>query len=136
MHGDRCLNDDTWLKANTEVFGEFKWQGHRLIVAHRPDFAAEMGARRDQHIAELEQDAARWADKLDGQDGGPKHKSRKLSDSGAKARLYKAVCDAELALNIGEKSSAPKIWGKPRCRAQVLSNCGMTNRRTYINKYT
>jgi transposase len=88
---------DTCLKASTEVIGEFKWQGHRLIVAHRPDFAAEMGARRDKHIAELEQDAARWADKLDGQDGGRKHQGRKLSDSGAKARLYQAVCEAKLA---------------------------------------
>ena len=91
------FHDGTCLKASTEVIGEFKWQGHRLIVAHRPDFAAEMGARRDKHIAELEQDAARWADKLDGQDGGRKHKGRKLSDSGAKARLYQAVCEAKLA---------------------------------------
>jgi transposase len=97
---DEMLADfhaDTCLKASTEVFGEFQWQGHRLIVAHRPDSAAEMGARRDQHIAELEQDAARWASKLDGQDGGRKHKGRKLSDSGAKARLYQAVCEAKLA---------------------------------------
>jgi len=97
---DELLADfhaNTCLKASTEVFGEFKWQGHRLIVAHRPDFATEMSARRDKHIAELEQDAARWADKLDGQDGGAKHKGRRLSDSGAKARLYQAVCEAKLA---------------------------------------
>ena len=56
-----------------------------------------MSARRDKHIAELEQDAARWADKLDAQDGGAKHKGRRLSDSGAKARLYQAVCEAKLA---------------------------------------
>jgi len=91
------FHDDTCLKASAEVIGEFKWQGHRLIVAHRPDFATEMSARRDKHIAELEQDAARWADKLDGQDGGAKHKGRRLSDSGAKARLYQAVCEAKLA---------------------------------------
>jgi len=97
---DELLADfhaNTCLKASTEVFGEFKWQGHRLIVAHRPDFATEMSARRDKHIAELEQDAARWADKLDAQDGGAKHKGRRLSDSGAKARLYQAVCEAKLA---------------------------------------
>jgi transposase len=87
----------TCLKADAEVFGEFEWLGHRLIVAHRPDSAAEMGARRDGQIAELEQDAARWTNKLDGQDGGAKHKGRKLSDSGAKARFYHAVCDARLA---------------------------------------
>jgi len=90
---DELLADfhaNTCLKASTEVFGEFKWQGHRLIVAHRPDFATEMSA-------ELEQDAARWADKLDAQDGGAKHKGRRLSDSGAKARLYQAVCEAKLA---------------------------------------
>ena len=64
------FHDDTSLKASTEVIGEFKWQGHRLIVAHRPDFVAEMGARGDKHIAKLEQEAARWADKLYGLDGG------------------------------------------------------------------
>jgi transposase len=68
-----------------------------MIVAHRPHFAAEMSARRDKHIAELEQDAARGADKLDGQDGRRKHKGRKPSDSGAQARLYQAVCEAKLA---------------------------------------
>ena len=41
--------------------------------------------------------ANQWAGKLDGQDAGVKGKGRKLSDSGAKARLYHEVCDAHLA---------------------------------------
>ena len=38
-----------------------------------------------------------WAGKLDDQDDGKKHRGRKLSDSGAKARFYHAVCEAHLS---------------------------------------
>jgi transposase len=55
------------------------------------------GQRRDAQIAELETEAAHLTGKLDGQDGGQRHKGRKLSDSGAKARFYQAVCEARLA---------------------------------------
>ena len=37
-----------------------------------------------------------WAGKLVDQDGGVKRRGRKLSDSGAKARFYHAVCEAKL----------------------------------------
>ncbi len=80
-----------------EVLGEVAWHGHRLIVAHRPDMAAEQGAARDARIAELEADAARWAGTLDGQDAGVRRRGRKLSDAGTTARFYKAVCEARLA---------------------------------------
>jgi hypothetical protein len=33
--------------ATDEVVGEFEWQGHRLIVAHRPTLAKELTNRRD-----------------------------------------------------------------------------------------
>ena len=42
-------------------------------------------------------EAARLTGKLDGQDGGRRFKGRQLSDSGAKARFYQAVCEAKLA---------------------------------------
>ena len=83
--------------ASDEIVGEFAWQGHRLIVAHRPDTAGDLGVRRDTRIAELEAEAEHLGGKLDDQDGGKRHKGRKLSDSGAKARFYHAVCEAKLA---------------------------------------
>lgn len=83
--------------ATEEIVSEHAWQGHRLIVAHRPDLAAELGAARDARIAELETDAARWAGKLDGQEAGQLYRGRKLSDAGTTARFYKAVSDAHLA---------------------------------------
>jgi len=91
------FHTQTCLKAKAETLGEFQWQGHRLIVAHQPELAAELTARRDAHIAELETEAARLAGKLDGQEGGRRFKGRQLSDSGAKARFYQAVCEAKLA---------------------------------------
>lgn len=83
--------------ATAEIFSEQAWQGHRLIVAHRPDLAAELRAARDARIAELETDGARWAGKLDGQDAGARYRGRKLSDAGTTAKFYKAVTDAHLA---------------------------------------
>jgi transposase len=83
--------------ATEEIVSEFEWQGHRLIVAHSPDSASDLGQRRNARIAELETEAARLTGKLDGQDGGQRRKGRKLSDSGAKARFYQAVCEARLA---------------------------------------
>lgn len=82
--------------AREEVFGEFEWQGHRLIVAHRPDTAAELTERRRARIAELEQEALRMTGKLEAQEDGQVFRGRKLSDSGVKARFYQAVCDANL----------------------------------------
>ena len=83
--------------ATAEVFGELKWQGFRLIVAHRPDRASEQSRVRDERIAALEADAAQWAEKLDAQEAGPTRPGKKLSDAGTTARFYKAVADAHLA---------------------------------------
>lgn len=87
----------TCAGACKEVTGGFQWQGHRLIVAHRPDLAQEQGRRRDEQIAALNEDAARWTGKLNAQDEGQRYRGRKLSDAGVTARFYKAVSDARLA---------------------------------------
>ena len=91
FHQRRCLT------ASEEVVGELKWQGFRLLVAHRPDQASEQGQARDLKIAALEADAAKWAGKLDGQEVGQTYRGKKLSDAGTTARFYKAVGDAHLA---------------------------------------
>jgi transposase len=87
----------TMQAATSEVIGEARWQGHRLVVAHNPARAREQTDARRHRIAELEARAAQLAGKLDGQDAGEVHRGRKLSDSGAKARFFHEVCDARLA---------------------------------------
>ena len=84
-------------QATAEVTGELAWQGLRLIVAHDPATAAQQTARRDGEIETLVSQGEQWAGKLVEQDGGVKHRGRKLSDSGAKARFYHAVCEAHLS---------------------------------------
>lgn len=91
------FHKQTCLTATDEVVGELVWQGFRLIVAHRPEVAREQGAARDERIALLEADAARWAGKLDGQETGQTYRGKKLSDAGTTARFYKAVSEAHLA---------------------------------------
>ena len=83
--------------ATQEIIEETSWQGLRLVVAHHPQRAGEQAQLRNERIAALQEQAQAWAGKLDGQDAGQKAKGRKLSDSGAKARLYRAVCEAHLA---------------------------------------
>ncbi len=84
-------------EATAEVTGEMEWSGFRLIVAHRPDMAEAQHDKRNQTIQSLEEDAAKWAGKLDRQDGGRVYRGRKLSDAGVTARFYKAVSDAHIA---------------------------------------
>jgi transposase len=83
--------------AKEEVVGELVWQKLRLVVAHDPDTAQGMREARQTKMADLEAQAAAWSGKLDGQDEGVKSRGKKLSDSGAKARLYHAVKEARLA---------------------------------------
>ena len=80
-----------------EIVEESSWQGLRLVVAHNPLRAQEQSQLRRDKIKELEAQAQKWAGKLDQQDAGQKAKGRKLSDSGAKARLFHAVKEAHLA---------------------------------------
>lgn len=90
FHQSACLD------ADEEVFEEFEWKGYRLVVAHHPDMAEELKNKRAEKIQALEDDAERWASKLDHQDTGKSYRGRKLSDAGVTARLFKAVGDAHL----------------------------------------
>ena len=83
--------------ADQEIVGELRWRNLRLVVAHNPEVAREAQALRRERIETLEAQASAWVGKLDAQDAGVKARGKKLSDSGAKARLYHAVKDAHLA---------------------------------------
>ena len=83
--------------AKQEVVGETTWNGLRLIVAHDPQVATEMTAKRDLQIQTLEAQAAAWVGKLDAQDEGKKRPGRKLSDGGVRARFYREVSDLHLS---------------------------------------
>ena len=85
------------MQASTEIVGEIEWNGLRLIAAHDPLTALEQRVKRSAKMAELEDLAKGWVGKLDGQDQGVKKKGRKLSDSGVKARFYRAVCEAHFS---------------------------------------
>ena len=80
-----------------DIVTEYQWQGHRLVVAHNPQRAAEQTEERLQRIQALELRAAQLAGKLDAQEAGKVQRGRKLSDSGAKARFFHEVSDAHLA---------------------------------------
>lgn len=84
-------------QASEEVVEEAQWQGHRLVVAHNPQRAAEQTQERLAKIHTLQQRADQLVGKLDAQDGGAVQRGRKLSDSGAKARFFHEVSDAHLA---------------------------------------
>jgi transposase len=98
------LHDAHCAQATTEVMGETVWkvpgvdgeQSLRLVWAHDPQVAAEQGQRRQHSIDELIAQAQARAGKLDEQDQGKAFKGRRLSDSGAKAWLYREVIDARL----------------------------------------
>ena len=83
--------------ATAEVIDELRWKGHRLVVAHNPERGQEQTQRRRERIAALQLRAQALAGKLDAQDDGEVKRGRKLSDSGAKARLFHEVCEAHLA---------------------------------------
>ena len=83
--------------AKEEVIDEVLWNQSRLVIAHNPVQALEQTTLRRARITELQTKAQQWAGKLDGQDAGDTGRGRKLSDSGAKARLYHEVCEAHLA---------------------------------------
>ena len=83
--------------AKEEVIDEVLWNESRLVIAHNPVQALEQTTLRRARITELQTKAQQWAGKLDGQDVGDTGRGRKLSDSGAKARLYHEVSEAHLA---------------------------------------
>jgi len=84
-------------KAEQELIEEASWHDLRLVVAHHPQRAKEQTQLRQERIAALKTQAQAWAGKLDEQDGGVSARGRKLSDSGAKARLSHEVKEAHLA---------------------------------------
>ena len=84
-------------QASEEVLEEAQWQGHRLVVAHNPQRAAEQSQERLAKVHALQQRADQLAGKLDAQDAGVTQRGRKLSDSGAKARFFHEVSEAHLA---------------------------------------
>lgn len=79
---------------------------------------------RNERIAEIQAKAARWAGKLDGQDAGEHARGRKLSDSGAKARLYHEVCEAHLArivkVDLKSELFSYVIDEEAKARAQMM----------------
>ena len=90
------LQAEQLANASAEIQTETQWQDLRLIVAHNPDTAKAQTAARRSKIAELEQQAAQWVSKLDGQDAGQSQRGRKLSDGGVRAKFYRSVCEAHL----------------------------------------
>lgn len=91
------LHDRSCRAARQEVIGELTWHDLRLVVAHDPVNAALQTQRRRERIADLEAQAEQWTGKLTAQDKGVKQRGRKLSDSGATAHFYRAVCEARLS---------------------------------------
>ena len=88
---------DQYVGGEQEVVGEVPWRTLRLVVAHNPRVATATQTLRRERIQGLEAQAAAWVGKLDAQDAGVKARGKKLSDSGAKARLYHAVKEGHLA---------------------------------------
>jgi hypothetical protein len=72
-------------------------QQHRLVLAHDPEVAQRRSALRREQLRELLSLGEQWGGRLDAQDAGVRRRGRPLSDSGAKARLYHAVREANLA---------------------------------------
>ncbi len=91
------FHDKQCASAKQEVLGEVVWNELRLVIAHDPQVALDTGAKRDKRIEELHKQAAQWVGKLDSQDTDKPKPGRKLSDGGARARFYHAVCEAHLA---------------------------------------
>jgi len=91
FHRDACT------PAAEEIIGELAWNDLRLVVAHDPVMATIQTQRRSERIDTLIAQGEQWAGKLVDQDGGVQKRGRKLSDSGAKARFYHAVCEAHLS---------------------------------------
>ncbi len=103
--------------ATAELFGEAAWQGLRLIWAHDPERAAEQTQARQRRIDEIVASAQARAGKLDAQDDGEVFRGRRLSDSGAKAWMFREVSEAHLGAII-------KVAGVRHQIAQVFDLIG------------
>ena len=110
--------------ATQEVVSEHAWNDLRLVVAHDPVTAAAKTGQRNERIDALIRQADEWSGKLTEQDEGVKHRGRKLSDSGAKARFYHAVSEAHLSrilkVDLGEELFSYHIDEKARRLAEMM----------------
>ncbi len=110
--------------ATQEVISEHAWNDLRLVVAHDPVTAATKTQQRNERIDALIRQADEWSGKLTEQDEGVKHRGRKLSDSGAKARFYHAVSEAHLSriikVDLGEELFSYHIDDKAKRLAEMM----------------
>ena len=110
--------------ATQEVISEQVWNDLRLVVAHDPVAAASKTEQRNERIDALTRQADQWSGKLIEQDEGVKHRGRKLSDSGAKARFYHAVSEAHLSriikVDLGEDLFSYHIDDKAKRLAEMM----------------
>lgn len=110
--------------ATQEVISEQAWNDLRLVVAHDPVTATTKTEQRNERIDALIRQADQWSGKLTEQDEGVKHRGRKLSDSGAKARFYHAVSEAHLSriikVDLGEELFSYHIDDKAKRLAEMM----------------
>ena len=118
FHEQQCAT------ATQEVISEQSWNGLRLVAAHDPMAAATKTEQRNARIDALVRQADEWSGKLTEQDEGVKHRGRKLSDSGAKARFYHAVSEAHLSriikVDLGEELFSYHIDDKAKRLAEMM----------------
>ena len=118
FHEQQCAT------ATHEVTSEQAWNNLRLVVAHDPVTAATKTEQRNERIDALIRQADQWSGKLTEQDEGVKHRGRKLSDSGAKARFYHAVSEAHLSriikVDLGEELFSYHIDDKAKRLAEMM----------------
>ncbi len=110
--------------ATQEVIAEHAWNDLRLVAAHDPATAVTKTQQRNERIDALIRQADEWSSKLTEQDEGVKHRGRKLSDSGAKARFYHAVSEAHLSriikVDLGEELFSYHIDDKAKRLAEMM----------------
>jgi transposase len=110
--------------ATQEVISEQAWNALRLVVAHDPVAPATKTQQRNERIDALICQADEWTGKLTEQDEGVKHRGRKRSDSGAKARFYHAVSEAHLSrlikVDLAEELFSYHIDDKAKRLAEMM----------------
>ena len=118
FHEQQCAT------ATHEVTSEQAWNNLRLVVAHDLVTAATKTEQRNERIDALIRQADQWSGKLTEQDEGVKHRGRKLSDSGAKARFYHSVSEAHLSriikVDLGEELFSYHIDDKAKRLAEMM----------------
>lgn len=93
LHG-RHEDEDEEVRDWTD---ETCWQGRRLVVDHNQDMAKQQHDVRQSQLDALRALARELSDKLDAQAAGEPVRGRRLSETGAIARLYEAVKKAGMS---------------------------------------